>query len=81
MDKIETNKKFGEFIKALRRQNGLTQVDLSIKIQNNFQNISSLERGAFSPSLHYLTNLAKAFNISLSELISSFERFVKEGKL
>ena len=77
MEKAQANQKFGSFIKSLRKENNMTQLDLSIKIQNNFQNISSLERGEFSPSLHYLHNLASAFDLSLTEFIARYEDFAQ----
>ncbi len=73
--KLEYNKSFGEYVKSLRKKRGYTQVDLAEKIENNFQNISSLERDKFGPSLNYLYKLAKAFDMSIVQFIQGFEDF------
>jgi len=67
------NKKFGIYIANKRRQANLSQSKLASLIGNNAQNISSIERGEVSPTLFWLTKLAKAFDISLTQLIEEFE--------
>lgn len=37
-------KTFGDYIKFLRGKYHLTQIDLAVKVNNSYQNISSLER-------------------------------------
>ena len=72
----EDNKKtFGDYIKFMRGEHRLTQVDLAVKVNNSYQNISSLERNKFGPSLVYLYKLAEAFNMSIVEFIQGFEDF------
>ena len=73
MDKATCNKRFGEYLKILRKNRRMSQVQLADLIGNNFQNISSLERGEFSPSLFYLLELSKALSVSLEELMRGFE--------
>ena len=54
---------------------GLTQSELASLVGNNAQNISRLERGEVSPTLFWLTLLAKAFELSLTQLVEEFESF------
>lgn len=68
---------FGEFIKEKRKQNHLKQTELADLMGNNFQNISSLERGEINPTLYWTTQLAHSFNQKLSDFIIDFERFQK----
>ena len=56
-------------------ENHLTKVDLAAKVTNNYQNISSLKRNKFGPSLTYLYKLSDAFNMSIVEFIQVFEDF------
>ncbi len=69
------NKKFGQFVKQMRVNRNWKQVELADLLNNNFQNISRLERGEITPTLYWSNKLAKAFSLSLSELIISFEKF------
>lgn len=73
MDKEELNRAFGKYIQSIRTEKGLSQKDLAALMGNNYQNISALERGEYSPSLFYLKKLCKAFDTTLSELITNFE--------
>ena len=68
-------KQFGSYVKHLRKLNGMSQIDLADKLGNNYQNISSLERGEFAPTLYAVSFIAKAFEMSLGELIIAFEAY------
>ncbi|AEA42685.1 helix-turn-helix domain-containing protein [Fluviicola taffensis] len=76
MDKNEFDSLFGEFIKQKRKSLNWTQNDLAEKINNDFQNISRLERGEVSPSIFWISELAKGFGCSLGELMTEFDAFV-----
>jgi transcriptional regulator with XRE-family HTH domain len=71
----DNEKTFGDYIKFMLFENQLTQVDLAVKINNSYQNISSLERNKFGPTLTYLFKLSDAFNISIVEFTQGFEDF------
>jgi HTH-type transcriptional repressor of puuD len=71
----DNDKTFGAYIKFMRDEHRITQVDLAVKVNNSYQNISSLERNKFGPSLTYLYKLADAFNMSIVEFIQGFEDF------
>ena len=75
MDKNHFNKIFGEFIKQKRIEKKWSQSELADKLDNNFQNISRLERGEISPTLFWLNGLAIAFDEKLSSIVLEFENF------
>lgn len=78
MEKAEFDRLFGEFIKQKRKAFNWTQTDLAVKINNDFQNISRLERGEVSPSVFWINELAKGFNCTLGQLMTEFDAFQKE---
>ena len=59
----------GEKIKALRASNSLTQKDLAEKLYVTAQAVSRWENNEVEPSLTTLTEMAKIFNTSISELL------------
>ena len=75
MDKNEFNILFGKFIKQKRITKKWSQSVLADKLDNNFQNISRLERGEISPTLYWLNGLAIAFDEKLSDMILEFENY------
>jgi len=75
VDKQKFNKKFGKYVASKRATLKFTQSELAAKMGNNPQNISRLERGEVSPTLYWTLLLAKAFEMSLSELIKELENF------
>ncbi|MFP4473359.1 MAG: helix-turn-helix domain-containing protein [Candidatus Omnitrophota bacterium] len=63
-------KKFSDHLRDLRRKKGLTQEKLAELADISYKNIQYLEaKKPTCPSLVTLHKLAKAFNISLSELM------------
>lgn len=61
-------KRFGENVKKLRINVGLTQVDLAALCDIDRITIIRIEKGLLGPSFHIITSLAKAFKIKTSEL-------------
>ena len=59
----------GEKIKTLRINNSLTQKDLAEKLYVTAQAVSRWENNEVEPSITTLTEMAKIFNISVSELL------------
>lgn len=80
MNKEEFDSLFGEFIKHKRKFKNWTQNDVAEKINNDFQNVSRLERGAVSPSLFWINELAKGFGCTLGELMSEFDAYAADRK-
>ena len=77
MDKQSFSKHLGHYLKQLRNEKGITQSDLAAILGNNFQNISAMERGEFTPTIHTVHKIAEAFEMSLSEFILGFESFLQ----
>lgn len=78
MEKDEFNLIFGEFVRHKRKSNSWTQNDLAERINNDFQNVSRLERGDINPSFYWISILAKGFETTLGELMTEFDQFVKQ---
>jgi transcriptional regulator with XRE-family HTH domain len=74
--KIEGNisgKAFGDVLRRLRQDNGLSQEVLGFESGYHRTYISLLERGKKSPSLQTVFNLSKALKIEPAELIKQVE--------
>lgn len=72
--KSKPAKVFGEVLKELRLERGLTQDELAEKAMlNDRSHVSALERATKSPSLPTLFTLADALNIMPSELLRLVE--------
>jgi ribosome-binding protein aMBF1 (putative translation factor) len=67
------DKKFGDYIKKNRVAKGWSQSELASRVDNNFQNISRLERGEITPTLFWCYKLADALEIELHELLKEFK--------
>lgn len=78
MNKDEFDGLFGEFVRHKRKLKNWTQADLAGKINNDFQNISRLERGEVGPSLFWINELSAAFGDNLGEFMTEFDAFVAE---
>ncbi len=71
------NEKFGNFIKKLRSEKGLTQKELGEKLNITDKAISKWERGISFPDITVLNSLADFFEVDVSELLNG-ERGKKE---
>jgi len=60
---------FGESVRRLRREKGLTQEQLSARLNVSFQTISKWERGESCPDITMLPVLAGFFGITTDELL------------
>jgi ribosome-binding protein aMBF1 (putative translation factor) len=69
----EQNLKFGQVIKESRERLGISQYGLASKIPLDRSYISLLEMGKRSATLNTIVTLAKAFNVTPSQLIHKFE--------
>lgn len=77
MDKKTFSIQLGMYLKQLRKEKSITQADLSDILGNNFQNVSAMERGEFTPTIHTVLKIAEAYGMSLSEFIIGFESFLQ----
>ena len=67
----DTHKKFGQRIKTLRKEKGMTQEDLAFKVGVDRSYMGFIERGEKNVTLMRLIAIAKAFKISISDLFHS----------
>jgi transcriptional regulator with XRE-family HTH domain len=65
MEKEVLLKKLGERIRDIRKEKGITQVQLAHSIGKDQQSIQRLEAGNVNPSLYYLHQIAVGLNVSL----------------
>lgn len=65
----------GMRIRYLRKQKGMSQLDLALEADINKNYISDLERGSRNPSLLILERIAKALDVSLENLFQGIETF------
>ena len=56
-------------LKALRRQQGLTQTALAKKAMISREYVTRLEKGVQDPTLWTMTKLAKALKVGVTELL------------
>ena len=60
--------RLGKRILELRRNRGLTQVQLAKAVGGSMEFISRLERGVNAPSVAWLEGLAKALKVGVADL-------------
>lgn len=64
-------KKFGTFIATLRKENGMTQVELAKKLRVTDKAVSKWERGLGFPDINTIEPLADALGVSVLEIMRS----------
>ena len=62
-------KKLGNRIRALRKEKGLSQLDLGVSMDNYAEQISRIERGQLNVSICTLKKIAESLEITISELL------------
>ena len=72
-------KQFGAHVKQLRIAKGLTQIEVSSKMNKDQQSLQRVESGNVSPSLYYLFELANGLQIDVKELFD-FEATLSKKK-
>lgn len=63
---------FGEYIKRLRTENGLTLTQLAAKLDLDSANLSKIENNKREFDERRLTLLSKVFNLDIAELRTEF---------
>ena len=66
----------GKVIRNLRTERKMSQEELAEKIDSHQVYISEIERGLKIPSVPVLYSMAKAFGITLTDLISIIEDYL-----
>lgn len=67
------NEKFGDLIKRLRIENGLTIKELADKSGFSSVEIRNIESNKFRPRVNYLKKLSEALNCDYYYLFEQFE--------
>lgn len=62
--------KFGEKLSFLRKQRGMTQLELAEKLDISRQAVSRWEQGTSEPSTENLVSIGKLFDISVDALVN-----------
>ena len=65
------NKRFGEFISALRKEKGWTQAELAQKLNITDKAVSKWERGLGFPDIKTIEPLAGALGVSVLDIMQS----------
>ena len=60
---------FGEKLAFLRKQHGMTQMELAEKLDISRQAVSKWERGTAEPSTENLISIGKLFDVSIDDLV------------
>ncbi len=69
------NFEFGKRIEYLRRQQHITQEELSFRCNINKNYLSDIERGKRNPTLLVIHKIANGLGISLEELFKGLGKF------
>ncbi len=69
--------KIGKKLSSLRKEKGMTQMELADKMEISFQAVSNWERGKTMPDISKLPELAALFGVSIEEILGDD----KKGKL
>jgi len=64
----EVKRRFGEKMRQLRKEKGLSQEKLGFVVEMDLTSINEIERGHRSPKLITMYKIAQALGISLSKL-------------
>ena len=62
-------KKLGESIERIRKDAGISQVELATRSGRNKQNINRIERGGHNPSAYVLYEIAEILKVSVKDLL------------
>lgn len=63
-------KQLGNRVREIRRDKGLSQVDVGIRMDNYGEQIGRIERGEINVTICTLKKLSEALEVSLSELVN-----------
>lgn len=72
---------FSERLKDLRKQAGLTQVDVAEKLGISQPAYASWERGVKKPTQENLVKISQVLNVSIDYLVGNSDEGVKEDEL
>lgn len=67
---ILNNKHIGNNIKKIRKERGLSQIDLADKVGISRTYMSDIERGAKNASMKTIVNIANVLDVDISKIMS-----------
>lgn len=70
MESTEVLKSLGQKVRALRKERGLTQVELAFRCNMEPSNLNRIEAGRTNPTVRSLTLVANGLGIKLSDLFA-----------
>ena len=73
MRRARVYRRFGDRVRELREEHGLSQERLGERTSTSLAYVGMIERGETNPSLMKITNIARVFDLSLSELFEGVE--------
>lgn len=62
-------KKFGEKVRELRKEKGLSQEQFAEKINRDPRTVIAIESGKRNPTLNTINKIAKALGVNIKELL------------
>lgn len=74
MEKEKFNVSFGEFVRLKREELGITQQEVALRMNIDYQSISRIERGKVTPTLYWCYRLSEALEIDLPLLLKDFKK-------
>ncbi|MES2138488.1 MAG: helix-turn-helix transcriptional regulator [Bacteroidota bacterium] len=69
MKKEQLLNKLGTRIREIRKEKGITQVELANSIGKDQQSVQRLEAGNINPSFYYLFEVAKGLDVPMKDLL------------
>ena len=72
---MNVTKQLGMRVRYLRKQKGMSQLELSLDSGVNKNYISDLERGDRNPTLVVLERIANSLDVTLEELFKGIQSF------
>jgi len=67
---VSIYKKFGERVRELRKEKGLSQEELAEKVKVDVRTIVAIETGKRNPTFKTIDKIAKSLKIKSKELLS-----------
>jgi transcriptional regulator with XRE-family HTH domain len=78
--KGDINKAFGQVIKLMREEQGLSQQELADYAELDRSYISDMERGRYNPTLRSIYKLAEILKIKPNKLIEKVDKNIDSSK-
>ena len=63
-------KKFGEKLRALRKQHGLSYRKMASRLETSHSHIINLESGKHKPSVDLIVRITQVFDVSFDQLMN-----------